>query len=145
MYAPAAFRKADAKAVTVRAGDERDDVRMVLDLTALHTVSGHVSSPTAGQTIASGTVRLVDTTDTTVQASGTIGANGEFAVPYVSAGSYTLTVNGASTQAVTVQQGFRGRGQPAASQFQPLQMAVTVTDTDLTGVNVALTAANASQ
>jgi hypothetical protein len=141
VYAPGVFRMAAAKTVTVREGDERDDLRMVLDLTALHTVSGHVSAPSAGQNIASGTVSVVDTSDNTVQASGSIGANGDFAIQYVSAGNYTLSVSGASTQA-TPTQGFRGRGQQAAAMFQVLQQPLQVGDTDASGVNVALTAAN---
>lgn len=76
IYSPGVYRKADSKPVTVRVGDERDDIRMVLDLSALHTVSGHVSSPNPGQTIASGTVQIVDTTDSTVTASGQIGGMG---------------------------------------------------------------------
>ncbi len=144
-YAPGVFRKADAKPVTVRAGDERGDIQMVLDLSALHTVSGHVTSPTPGQTIMSGTVSITDTTDATVSASGQIGTNGDFAIPYVSAGNYTLTVSQASTQAPTQQQGFRGRGPAPASMFQQLQMSLSVTTTDVTGVTVALTAANTAQ
>jgi len=140
IYSPGVYRKADSKPVTVRVGDERDDIRMVLDLSALHTVSGHVSSPNPGQAIASGTVQIVDTTDSTVSAAGQIGVNGDFAIPFVSAGNYTLTVSQASTQAVS-QQGFRG-GRGQAPMFQQLQMALAVTDTDLSGVNVSLTAAN---
>lgn len=59
----------------------------------------------------------------------------------MSAGNYTLTVSQASTQAVT-QQGYRGGRGQAAPMFQQLQMALAITDTDLSGVNVALTAAN---
>ncbi len=134
LYSPGAFRRADAKSVTVKGGEERNDVRMTIDLRALRTVSGHVGSATAGLSVASGRVTLNDPNDKDLQLYGTI-ANGEFAVRYVPAGSYSLQVSGASTQS-----GNRGRrGDDNGVSFQPFSQPVVVGDRDVTGVGITLT------
>ena len=141
VYAPGVFHKAAAKPVTVHVGEERDDVRMTIDLRGLHMVAGHASSASAGQNIASGRVTLTDPTDPALQLMGSIQADGTFTVHYVPPGSYTLQIAGASTQANS---GFGGRGRgggtsSSGTSFQPLSMAITVTDGDLTGVAAMLT------
>ena len=143
VYAPGTFRKASAKPITVRNAEERDDVRLVIDLRGLHTVSGVATSASSTQTVASGRVTLADPTDTSLQLMGSIEPDGSFHVRYVPPGSYTLQIGGASTQ---VNSGFgRGRGGGGGSgsggtTFQPFTMPVTVTDSDLTGVAAPLTA-----
>jgi hypothetical protein len=143
VYSPGVFHKADAKPISVRAGEERDDLRLVIDLRGLHTVSGHAASVTAGQNIESGRVTLVDPTDNSLSLSGSIDAHGDFSIAYVPPGSYTLQVSGASTQSYT---NYRGRGgaQSSSASFQPLSQPVVVSDTDVTGVSAMLTAAQSS-
>jgi hypothetical protein len=135
VYSPGMFRKADAKAITVKAGEERTDVRMVIDLRSLRTVSGHASAA-SGPSVASGRVTLVDPNNTDLQLYGSIAPNGDFSVRYVPAGSYTLQVSGASSRVAS------GRGrdnsEPSVS-FQPFTQPVLVSDTDVTGVGVSLT------
>ena len=136
VYSPGVFRRADAKTVVVKAGEERGDVRMVIDLRALRTVSGHVGSSGSGQAVASGRVTLSDPNDKDLQLFGSIAPNGDFAVRYVPAGSYTLSVVGASTQSG----GRRGRGEQSGGvSFQPFSQAVVVSDTDVSGVGITLT------
>jgi septal ring-binding cell division protein DamX len=139
-YAPGTFHRASAKPINVRAGEERDDVRMVIDLRGLHTVAGHASSASEGANVASGTVTLTDPTDTGLRLRGSIQPDGSFAVRYVPPGSYTLQISGASSQA---NNGYGGRGRGGSSSggtsFQPFSAAVTVTDVDLTGVAAMLT------
>jgi hypothetical protein len=139
VYAPGVFRRSTAKAYSVRAGDERNDVQMVLDLRGLHTVSGHIGSSETGQTVASGRVSVSDPNEPTLQLLGAIDADGDFTVRYVPTGSYTLQVFGASTQASG---GFRGRGGDSttpAVTFHPFSQPIVVTDTDLTGFAATLT------
>jgi hypothetical protein len=141
VYSPGTFHKAAAKPITVHTGEERDDVRMTIDLRGLHSVAGHASSSGAGQNVASGRVTLTDPTDSALQLMGSIQADGTFTVRYVPPGSYTLQITGASTQANS---GFGGRGRgggtpSGGTSFQPLSMAITVTDGDLTGVAAMLT------
>jgi len=142
VYAPGVFRKSAGKAYSVRAGDERSDVRLVVDLRSLRTVSGHAASVSSGQNVASGRVSLVDSSDSSLQLQGIIDAEGNFTVRYVPPGNYTLQISGASTQ---VNSGFRGRGggdtastTPAVS-FQPFSQAIVVTDADLSGFAATLT------
>jgi hypothetical protein len=138
VYGTGVFHKADAKPIPLRTGDERNDLRMVIDLHGLHTVTGHVLSATPGQSVASGRVSLADATDPALQLSGSIDAEGAFTVRYVPSGTYTLTVAGASTQAST---GYRGRGGFIAggTAFQPFSQSESVTDTDLSGLSLTLT------
>lgn len=142
VYGSGFFHRADAKPINVRAGDERSDVRIVIDLHALRTVTGHASASSPGLSVASGRVSLSDPTDPTLQLQGAIDANGQFTVKYVPPGTYTLQVAGAST---TANNQFGNRGQRGSTStptvsFQPFSQAVTVGDTDLSGVALTLTA-----
>jgi hypothetical protein len=120
----------------VKVGEERSDVRVVIDLRALRTVSGHVGSATSGQSVASGRVTLSDPNDKDLQLYGSVAANGDFAVRYVPAGNYTLQVAGASTQSG----GNRRRDSDAGGvSFQPFSQPVVVGDRDVTGVGITLT------
>jgi hypothetical protein len=146
IYAPGTFHKASAKPITVRNGEERDDVRLVIDLRGLHTVSGVATSASSTQTVASGRVTLSDPTDTSLQLMGSIEPDGSFHVRYVPPGSYTLQIGGASTQVNSGVFGGPGRrGGPGSggtgsggTAFQPFSMPVTVSDSDLTGVATPL-------
>jgi hypothetical protein len=138
VYGTGVFHRADAKPIPLRTGDERNELRMVIDLHGLHNVTGHVLSATPGQSVASGRVSLADATDPGLQLSGSVDAEGAFTVRYVPSGTYTLTIAGASTQPVT---GYRGRGglNPSSNAFQPFSQSESVTDTDLTGLSLTLT------
>ena len=143
VYGSGYFHKADAKPINVRAGDERSDLRMVIDLHALRTVTGHATASSPGLNVASGRVNLTDPNDPSLQMQGSIDANGQFTVKYVPPGTYTLQVSGASTAAAG-QNGNRGRNAGSsgttAVTFQTLSQAVTVGDADLSGVALTLTA-----
>jgi hypothetical protein len=143
VYGSGFFHKADAKPISVRAGDERSDVRMVIDLHALRTVTGHASANSPGLSVASGRVSLTDPTDPSLQMQGTIDANGQFVVKYVPPGTYMLQVSGASTVAGANQPGVRvprGSSSTTGVAFQTLSQPVTVGDTDLSGLALTLTA-----
>jgi hypothetical protein len=140
VYAPGVFRKSAAKSFSVRAGDERTDIQMTIDLRSLRTVSGHANSANTGQTVASGRVSVVDTADPSLQLQGVIDAEGDFTVRYVPPGNYTLQITVASSQP---QQNGRGRGGSSGSStpattFQPLSLGIVVTDADLSGITATL-------
>ncbi len=141
VYATGVFRRSKAKTYSVRAGDERNDVRVAIDLRGLHTVSGHVGSSDANLSVAAGRVFLRDDTDPSLTQSGAIDAEGGFSVRFVPSGSYKLQVIGASN----LVDGLRGRNDAAPStpvvSFQPSSQPLVVTDTDVTGVAVTLTPA----
>ena len=148
VYSPNVFRKSEARPVTVTTGDDRSDVQMVLDFGRLHAVSGHVTSSNPGQTVASGSVTLTDATDGTLSMTSQIAADGSFNVPFVPAGTYTLSVPNAGTTVQTYTRGGGGRGNTAgssASVFQPLSMSLSVSDTDVSGLTLALAPAGTQQ
>jgi hypothetical protein len=125
MYSPGKARRSDAKAVAVTATEERDEASFTLDLKSFHSVSGQASS-TSGPSVSSGSVRLVDTVDSSLMRPAMIGSDGSFSVSYVPEGTYTLEVSAGSATATS-----RSR-----TSFQPAKTTVTVTDSDVTGVNV---------
>jgi hypothetical protein len=144
MYAPGKVRQSDAQVVTLKSGEERDDVQFVLDLSTLHSVSGHVGS-TDQNNIAAGVVRLTDSQDSSLTRMAMIQPDGNFVVQWVPAGNYTLAVSNASN---VPSQGFGRRQQSDSSSstsYAPFQESLTVTDTDLSGVGVTLTPATGSQ
>ncbi len=140
MYAPGKVRRSDAETVTLKSGEERDDLQFVLDLSALHNVSGHVGATDQGN-IAAGMVRLTDTQDSSLTRMGMIQPDGSFVVQWVPAGTYTLAVSNASNMPSP---GFGRRGQNTSTggtSYAPFQESLTVTDTDVSGVGVTLTPA----
>jgi hypothetical protein len=141
LYAPGKVRKSDAQTITLKSGEERDDVAFTIDLSALHTVSGHVSSTDAGGTVASGTVRVTDSQDSTLTRMAFVQTDGSFAVQWVPAGTYTLAVTNASNLP-TQMFGVRGQQQQSSGgrvTFQQFQETLTVTDSDVSGVGINLT------
>lgn len=143
VYAPDKMRRAEAATITLAAGEEHDDVGVTLGLSALHSVSGVVSSTSAA--VRSGSVSLTDQTDSSLNRMGVINPDGSFVVPYVPAGNYTLRVMASAN----VGYGFgRGGGSGSSSsstvRFQPLQESVTVVDSDLTGLSLNVTPSTTS-
>jgi hypothetical protein len=93
VYAPAAFHKADAKPVTLHAGEERTDEDLAFNLIGLQTVSGTVSSASDHHHLNAGTIELADATDKDFKRSASVDANGNYSLLFVPAGTYTLSVS----------------------------------------------------
>jgi len=145
VYSPGVFRKADAKPITLHAGDDLDDLRMVIDLRSLHTVSGHVSSTATGQNILSGQATLMDSVDEGLRPNTTIDANGNFSIPFVPSGTYRLLIYG-STQPSRMGYPVGIRNGPATSGapeviLKPSTQTLVVGDTDITNLAINLTPA----
>lgn len=144
IYSPGVFRKTEAKPVSVEAGVERDDLRMVINLHGLHTVSGQAGSVASGLSVESGRVTLVDSSDNSLMLAGSIDDHGDFSIAYVPPGNYTLRVFGASTRP---EGAYRGRDsqQTPATSFQQFSEPVVVSDADVSGISAMLTPAQSSQ
>ena len=143
-YAPNKPRRTDAAVVTLAGSEERDDINITLAVAGLHSISGTVSS--TGATVRSGALNLTDQSDSTLNRIGVINADGSFVIPYVPPGNYTLRATASAQAAAT---GGRGGGSAGSGgggpQFQPLQVSVTVPESDVTGLGLTVTVANQSQ
>lgn len=145
IYAPGKLRRSEAQAVTIHQGEERDDLQWVIDLQALHTITGRVGA-TSGPEPQSGSVRLVDASDSSLNRTAGIASDGTFTLSYVPSGSYTLTINGASSNPAAGGGGPRRGGQSTSSgvTYQQYTGSLSVADTDVSGVSINLTP-NSSQ
>jgi hypothetical protein len=145
LYAPGKVRRSEAQVVALKSGEERDDVQFTIDLSALHTVSGHVGTTDQGS-IATGVVRLTDTQDSSLARMAIVQPDGSFVVQWVPAGTYTLAVTNASDVPRQALGGRRGQQQASAgTSYAPFQESLTVADTDVGGVGVTLSPATGSQ
>jgi hypothetical protein len=140
LYAPGKVRRSDAQVVTLKSGEERDDVQLTVDMSALHTVSGHVGATDEGS-IAAGVVRLTDSQDSSLTRMAMVQPDGSFVVQWVPAGTYTLAVTNASDIPRQMLGGRRGQQQSAGTSYAPFQESLTVADTDVSGVGVTLSPA----
>jgi hypothetical protein len=135
LYAPGVLRRAGAKSVKLTHGEERDDLRMVLDLGKLHTITGHVSGlATSSTSTTAGTIFLRDTQEQTLNRTATVLADGTFKLLYLPAGTYGVVVSVRNSDA---QEG----GHRAPFHSTSLQQTVTVGDTDITGLELTMPSA----
>jgi septal ring-binding cell division protein DamX len=97
-----------------------------------------VVSSSPGQTVASGRVALTDASDSSLQIQGSIGTQGQFKLPYVPPGTYTLQISGASTAVANNGFNRRGGNSTAGVSFQPFSQTLIVGETDVSGVAATL-------
>jgi hypothetical protein len=142
VYAPAAFHKSGAKAVTVSAGQELSGEDLMIGLTGTHSVSGRVVSAEDGHGINSGAVELTDANDKDMERGAAVDASGNFTVGFVPAGMYNLAVSGAADTEPSKNKptGFVRFTVPETvrSYEDGKQSSVVVGDSDVVGLNVAL-------
>ena len=143
VYAPAAFHKADAKPVTLHMAEDLRDQTITLKLGGLHSVSGTVSSVVDHHGINSATVRLQDTADKDFTRSASVDAAGNFTVTFVPPGTYSMKVTDAEDtepkpKTDKDKPNLFGSGTKTIRSYADGKLSVIVTDSDLTGQNVAL-------
>jgi hypothetical protein len=93
VFASAAFHQADAKAITLHTGEERDDEELTINLGGMHSVSGRVASVEDHHGIRVERATLEDAQDKDFSRSINVDANGDFTVTFVPPGSYNLLVS----------------------------------------------------
>jgi hypothetical protein len=142
VYAPAAFHKAGAKAVTLHAAEDLRDQQITLNLAGLHSVSGQLTSAEDHHGINSATVRLQDSVDKDFVRSAPVDAAGNFTVTYLPPGTYELKVSDAEDTEPAKKD---PKAKPKLfSEDQTLRsyasgkMTVVVLDSDVTGQNLEL-------
>jgi hypothetical protein len=143
VYAPSAFHKADAKPVTLAAGQDLRDQAMTLNLGGLHSVSGTVASAVDHHGINQATVRLQDGTDKEFVRSASVDAAGNFTVTFLPPGTYTMKVSDAEDtepkpKSDKDKPSFFGQGTKTIRSYKDGSMSVIVSDSDVTGQNIEL-------
>jgi hypothetical protein len=147
VYAPAAFHSADAKPVTLLAGEERRDEVVTLNLGGLHTVSGHVRSLEDHHGINSGTVILQDVADKKFVRSASLDADGGYSVTFVPAGTFDVkVVNAEDTEPDTSKKkgksalaGLLGPDMKTIRSYADGKLNLIVTDKDVVDEDANLT------
>jgi hypothetical protein len=142
-YAPAAFHQAEAKPITLHAGEERDGVELTVNLSGLHSVTGRVASMEDHHGINSGRVRLEDTQDKEFWRSTGVDADGGFRVTFVPSGTYNLRVTDAadtepSLEKPNKEEPLRFASEITLRSYADGKQSVIVTNSDVTGQNVEL-------
>lgn len=143
VYAPSVFHKADAKPLTLTAGEDLRDQVMTLNLGGLHSVSGKVASAEDHHGINSATVKLQDGTDKEFVRSGAVDAAGNFTVTFLPPGTYTMKVSGAEDtepkpKSDKDKASMFGPGEKTIRSYKDGSMSVIVSDSDVTGQNIEL-------
>lgn len=89
------FRKKNAEAVKVNAGETRDGADIVIPLTGMYTISGTVSAAMDGHTPAQAQLHLLYADDREEARTTAMRKDGSFSFAYVPAGEYILRVTDA--------------------------------------------------
>jgi len=142
VYAPAAFHKTDAKAVTLHVAEDLRDQQITLNLAGLHSVSGRVTSAEDHHGINSATVRLQDSVDKEFVRSAPVDAAGNFTVTYLPPGTYELKVSDAEdTEPAKKDPKAKPKlfsDDKTLRSYAAGKMTVVVLDSDVTGQNLEL-------
>jgi len=140
IYAGDTIHKKAAKTFQLRPGDELSGIDITIPIDAFHRVSGFIAAKD-GRPINSAGLTLADDTDDSVSFSAIAGRDGTFQFPAIPAGTYTLTAKRAKMfnlppnvpDAVVIPDS------EISNVFADASMSIIVKDSDLTGINLALT------
>jgi len=143
VYAPSAFHKADAKPLTLTAGEDLRDQAMTINLSGLHSVSGRVAAAEDHHGLNQATVRLQDGTDKDFVRSASVDAAGNFTVTFLPPGTYTMKVTDAEDtepkpKTDKDKASIFGPGNKTLRAYKDGSMSVIVSDSDVTGQNIEL-------
>jgi hypothetical protein len=97
VYTGSTFSRADAKVVSVSAGEESSGVDMTVNAHALHNITGHVMAKADAHTVNVGSVALTSKSNPALHMTAAIRDDGSFHFEYLPKGTtYTLTVDDAA-------------------------------------------------
>lgn len=138
VFAPAAFRKGDARAIKLDSGEDRQDEDITVNASGAHSITGRVASAEDHHMLNSGGVELQDPSDASFGRKASIDDQGNFTLPFVPPGTYTIAVTSAADIAPKPDK-TGGRGSTATlGTYAGAKQTVIVTDSDVTGVNFEL-------
>ncbi len=97
VYSGNTFNRADAKTISVTAGEEHSGADITIPDHSLHSIVGHVYAKSDAHTLNVGAVNLSSKSDPTLHQMAAVRDDGSFHFDYLPAGvNYTLTVEGAA-------------------------------------------------
>jgi hypothetical protein len=115
VYSGGTFSRADAKVITVTAGEEYSGADMTVHDRSLHSIIGHVVAKSDSHTLNVGQVSLSSKSNPALHLSAAIRDDGSFHFEYLPGGvSYTLTVENAAdgNNSPSTAAGFMGMNLP---------------------------------
>ena len=143
VFAPAAFHQANAKAVTLTAGQSVEGEDVTINLMSLHSVSGQIASVEDHHAINSGIISLTDANDKDFSRSASVNDDGTFMVRFVPPGTYTLKVEDAADTVPSTKKPSKGLvnfdSDETVKSYDDTKQPVIVGDDDVMGQNIELT------
>ena len=115
VYSGSTFNRADAKPLTVAAGEEYSGAEITVPASSLHNITGHVNAKSDGHTLNTGHVVLTSKSNPALHVIAAIRSDGSFHFEYLPSGIvYTLTTADAADGKITpsANPGFMGLNMP---------------------------------
>jgi hypothetical protein len=115
VYSGSTFNRADAKPLTVAAGEEYSGAEITVPSSSLHNITGHVNAKSDGHTLNTGHVVLTSKSNPALHVIAAIRSDGSFHFEYLPSGIvYTLTTADAADGKITpsANPGFMGLNMP---------------------------------
>ena len=115
VYSGSTFNRADAKPLTVAAGEEYSGAEITVPASSLHNITGHVNAKSDGHTLNTGHVVLTSKSNPALHVIAAIRTDGSFHFEYLPSGIvYTLTTADAADGKITpsANPGFMGLNMP---------------------------------
>jgi hypothetical protein len=147
VYSGSTFNRADAKPITVAAGEEYSGAEITVPSSSLHNITGHVSAKSDGHTLNTGQVALTSKSNPALHVIAAIRSDGSFHFEYLPSGIvYTLTTADAADGKITpsANPGFMGLNMPNTeilAKYETGSTDVLLGDADIDSIqlNVAQT------
>ena len=144
VYSGSTFNRADAKPLTVSAGDEYTGVEITIPDHSLHNITGHVYAKADAHTLNVGQVNLTSKSNPTLHLNAAIRDDGSFHFEYLPGGiTYTLTTveaaDGKTTPATSP--GFLGISLPNTEilrKYEKDSTDVLLADADIDSVRLTV-------
>ena len=144
VYSGSTFNRADAKPLTVAAGEEYSGAEITVPASSLHNITGHVNAKSDGHTLNAGHVALSSKSNPALQLVAAIRSDGSFHFEYLPSGIvYTLTTADAADGKITpsANPGFMGLNMPNTeilAKYETGSTDVLLGDADIDSIQLTV-------